>query len=200
MTNSNMLWATEASLTAITAAVAARRTADAKLESAIDVLWAEGAQSTDFISPDSKKERKDGKVSTATKEQYAAARTAVVAGFTKAVQLLLDKPTKSLEDIDKANKRYWQQQIGARLGDFHDGLEKREAAANPEADTTQPKVTKAAIEKLGDAIDTAERILQGDGVFPDWFDVPTATKTIQTFRKVYKLKTKNKPVSIDAIV
>ena len=200
MTNSNMLWATEASLTAITAAVAARRTADAKLENAIDVLWAEGAQSTDFISPDSKKERKDGKVSTATKEQYAAARTAVVAGFTKAVQQLLDKPTKSLEDIDKANKRYWQQQIGARLGDFHDGLEKREAAANPEAVATTPKVTKAAIEKLGDAIDTAEKILQGDGTFPDWFDVPEATAVIKAFRNKYKVPSKSKPVSIDAIV
>tara|TARA_R100000951_G_scaffold10077_1_gene8685 strand:+ start:3785 stop:4369 length:585 start_codon:yes stop_codon:yes gene_type:complete len=194
-----MLWATEASLTAITAAVAARRTADTKLESAIDTLWAEGAQSTDFISPDSKKERKDGKVSTATKEQYAAAREAVVAGFTKAVQQLLKKPTKSLEDIDKANKRYWQQQIGARLGDFHDGLEKREAAANP-ATATKPKVTKAAIEKLGDAIDTAEKILQGDGTFPDWFDVPEATAVIKAFRNKYKVPSKSKPVSIDAIV
>jgi len=199
MANKTKNWATEASLTAMTAAVAARRTADTKLESAIDVLWANGARSTDMISPDSK-DRKDGKVSTATKEQYAASRAAVVAGFTKAHQQLLEKPTKSLEDIDKATKRYWQQQIGARLKDFFDGLEKREAAANPEAATTQPTVTKPAIEKLGDAIDTAEKILQGDGVFPDWFDVPTATATIQQFRKVYKLKTKNKPVSIDAIV
>ena len=199
MTNNTTTWAVEASFNAMTAAVEAKRKADNKMDSAIDVLWANGARSTDMISPDSK-DRKDGKVSTATKEDYAKARSAVVAGFTKAVQQLLDKPTKSLEDIDKANKRYWQQQIGARLKDFFDGLEKREAAANPEANTTQPKVTKPAIEKLGDAIDTAERILQGDGVFPDWFDVPTATKTIQTFRKVYKLKTKNKPVSIDAIV
>tara|TARA_R100001591_G_scaffold77543_2_gene84993 strand:+ start:370 stop:969 length:600 start_codon:yes stop_codon:yes gene_type:complete len=199
MTNNTTTWAVEASFNAMTAAVEAKRKADNKMDSAIDVLWANGARSTDMISPDSK-DRKDGKVSTATKEDYAKAKSAVVAGFTKAVQQLLDKPTKSLEDIDKANKRYWQQQIGARLKDFFDGLEKREAAANPEANTTQPKVTKPAIEKLGDAIDTAERILQGDGVFPDWFDVPTATKTIQTFRKVYKLKTKNKPVSIDAIV
>lgn len=199
MTNKTKNWATEASFNAMTAAVAARRTADAKLETAIDVLWANGARSTDMISPDSK-ERKDGKVSTATKEQYAASRAAVVAGFTKAVQQLLEKPTKSLEDMDKATKRYWQQQIGARLGDFHDGLEKREIAANPEAAITQPTTAKPAIEKLGDAIDTAEKILQGDGVFPDWFDVPTATATIQQFRKVYKLKTKNKPVSIDAIV
>ena len=199
MTNETRNWANEASFNAMTAAVEAKRKADNKMDSAIDVLWANGARSTDMISPDSK-ERKDGKVSTATKEQYAASRAAVVAGFTKAHQQLLEKPTKSLEDIDKATKRYWQQQIGARLKDFFDGLEKREAAANPEAATTQPKTPKTAIKKLEDAIDTVEKILQGDSVFPDWFDVPTATATIQQFRKVYKLKTKNKPVSIDAIV
>jgi len=198
MTNNTSTWAVEASLTAITAAVVARRTADSKLESCIDALAANGALSTDFISPDSKKARKDGKVSTATKDDYAKARGAVVAGFTKAVQQLLDKPTKSLEDIDKANKRYWQQQIGARLGDFHDGLAKREAANTP--DTREPKVVKAAIEKLGDAIDTAEKILQGDGTFPDWFDVPEATAVIKAFRNKYKVPSKSKPVSIDAIV
>jgi hypothetical protein len=198
MTNSTTSWAVEASLTAITAAVVARRTADSKLESCIDALAANGALSTDFISPDSKKARKDGKVSTATKDDYAKARSAVVAGFTKAVQQLLDKPTKSLEDIDKANKRYWQQQIGARLGDFHDGLDKRETANTP--DTREPKVTKAAIEKLGDAIDTAEKILQGDGTFPDWFDLPEAAAVIKAFRNKYKVPSKSKPVSIDAIV
>jgi len=200
MTNNISTWAVEASLTAITAAVEAKRKADNKLESTIDVLWANGARCTDMLSPASTKERKDGRVSTATKEDYAAARAAVVAGFTKAHQQLLEKPTKSLEEVDKATKRYWQQQIGARLNDFFEGLERREAAANPEAVATTPKVTKAAIEKLGDAIDTAEKILQGDGTFPDWFDVPTATKTIQTFRKVYKVPSKSKPVSIDAIV
>lgn len=200
MTNKIKNWANEASLTAMTAAVAAKRTADNKLESAIDVLWANGARSTDMISPDSKA-RKDGKVSTATKEQYAASRAAVVAGFTKAHQQLLAKPTKSLEDIDKATKRYWQQQIGARLKDFFDGLEKREAAANPDTtDTREPKVVKAAIEKLGDAIDTAEKILQGDGTFPDWFDVPEAAAVIKAFRNKYKVPSKSKPVSIDAIV
>ncbi len=200
MTNSTTSWAVEASLTVITTAVAAKRNADKKLDTAIDVLWANGARCTDMLSPDSKKERKDGRVSTATKEDYAAARAAVVAGFTKAIQQLLDKPTKSLEDIDKSTKRYWQQQIGARLGDFQTGLDKRETAANPEAVTTKPKVTKAAIERLGDAIDTAEKILQGDGTFPDWFDLPEATAVIKAFRNKYKVPSKSKPVSIDAIV
>ncbi len=200
MTNNTSTWAVEASLTAITAAVVARRTADSKLESCIDALAANGALSTDFISPDSKKARKDGKVSTATKDDYNKARGAVVAGFTKAIQQLLDKPTKSLEDIDKSTKRYWQQQIGARLNDFFEGLVKREAAANPEAVATTPKVTKAAIERLGDAIDTAEKILQGDGTFPDWFDLPEATAVIKAFRNKYKVPSKSKPVSIDAIV
>ena len=200
MTNSTTSWAVEASFNAMTAAVEAKRKADDKMDSAIDVLWANGARSTDMISP-ANTTRKDGKVSTATKEQYAASRAAVVAGFTKAHQQLLKKPTKSLEEVDKATKRYWQQQIGARLKDFFDGLEKREAAANSDTtDTREPKVVKAAIEKLGDAIDTAEKILQGDGTFPDWFDVPEATAVIKAFRNKYKVPSKSKPVSIDAIV
>lgn len=46
-------------------------------------------------------------------------------GFTKTNQALLEKPTKSLTETQKSDKRYWQQQIGARIGDFKSQISKR---------------------------------------------------------------------------
>jgi outer membrane PBP1 activator LpoA protein len=142
---------------AITEAVALTGKAERKLGSTIDLLWSEGFKSSDFISPKSE-------ASTASPEQFDAINAAIVAGFTKAAQQLLDKPTKSLEDAAKAEKRYWQQQIGAKRNDFKRGLEKREGADDSRA-ARQPK---AAIDKLRVALETVEKIAQGN----EWeFDV-----------------------------
>ena len=54
----------------------------------------------------------------------------VVAGFSATAQSLLETPTKSMTEAKKISKRYWQQQIGARLGDFKGALEKREGGGN----------------------------------------------------------------------
>lgn len=142
---------------AITEAVALTGKAERKLGSTIDLLFAEGFKASDFISPKS-----DG--STASPEQFDGINTAIVAGFTKAAQALLAKPTKSLEDADKAEKRYWQQQIGARRNDFKRGLEKREGMD----DTRAARQPKAAIDKLTDALVNVEKIVQAN----EWeFDV-----------------------------
>ena len=135
---------------AITEAVALTGKAERKLGSTIDLLLAEGFRSTDFISPKSD-------ASTASPEQFDAINAAIVAGFTKAAQQLLDKPTKSLEDAAKAEKRYWQQQIGAKRNDFKRGLEKREGADDSRA-ARQPK---SAEDKLRAALETVEKIVQG---------------------------------------
>ena len=82
---------------AITETVSLSGKANRKLGSTIDLLSSEGFRSTDFISPKSE-------ASTASPEQFEAINAAIVAGFTKAVQQLLVKPTKSLEDADKAGK------------------------------------------------------------------------------------------------
>lgn len=143
--------------TAITEAVALSGKAERKLGSTIDLLVAGGFRSTDFVSPKSE-------ASTASPEQWDAINAAIVAGFTKPVQQLLDKPTKSLEDAAKAEKRYWQQQIGAKRSDFQRGLQKREMADDSRA-ARQPK---AAIDKLRVALETVEKIAQAN----EWdFDV-----------------------------
>ena len=74
---------------------------------ALDLLIADGFDKvTDYISPKS-----DG--STIHADEWTALRSAVVLGFTKTNQALLAKPTKSLTETQKSDKRYWQQQIGA---------------------------------------------------------------------------------------
>jgi hypothetical protein len=54
-----------------------------------------------------------------------ALKGAIVASFSMAHQQLLDTPTKGLSDTKKAQKRYLQQQIGARVNDYKRGLERR---------------------------------------------------------------------------
>ena len=86
---------------------------------ALDLLIADGFDKvTDYISPKS-----DG--STIHADEWTALKAAVVLGFTKTNQALLAKPTKSLTETQKSDKRYWQQQINARIGDFKTQLGKR---------------------------------------------------------------------------
>jgi hypothetical protein len=122
------------------------------MQSSIDALVAAGMRSTDFISPKSK----DG-LSTASPEKFEGINTAIVAGFTARGQKLLAAPTKALSDADKAEKRYLQQQIGARRNDFKRGLEKREGAADNRA-AQQPKSPE---DKIRAMIESIEKIVQG---------------------------------------
>jgi hypothetical protein len=159
----------------ITAGVAAITGATRKLESSIDALAAGGMLSTDFVSPKSK-----DKVSTASPEKFAAINAAIVLGFTARVQKLLAAPTKALPETDKADKRYWQQQIGARRGDFEKGLAKREGAT----DERGTKNTKAAIDKLRIALETAEKIIQAE---TDWtFDAADFLKDLRALNRKIK--------------
>jgi hypothetical protein len=66
-------------------------------------------------------------------------------------------PTKALPEEDKAEKRYWQQQIGARRNDFQRGLEKREGIADDRA----PQAPKSPEDKIRAMIESIEKIVQG---------------------------------------
>jgi hypothetical protein len=58
-----------------------------------------------------------------------AVKDAIVAGFTPGVQGLLKKDTKTLSDVLKSDKRYWQQQIGSKLKDVRNALKTKENGA-----------------------------------------------------------------------
>ena len=139
-------------LALVTAAVAAVEGAARKMASSADALHASGVLSTHFISPKSK-----GGLSTASPEQFEQINAAIIAGFTARVQKLLAAPTKALSDTDKSDKRYWQQQIGARRNDFKRALEKREGAN----DTRAPQQPKSPEEKIRAMIESIEKIVQG---------------------------------------
>jgi hypothetical protein len=136
----------------ITAAVSAVEGAARKMQGAADTLHAEGIKSTDFISPKSK-----GGESTATEALFEQINAAIVAGFTARVQKLLAAPTKALSDADKSDKRYWQQQIGARRNDFKRALEKREGVN----DNRAPQAPKSPEDKIRAMIESIEKIVQG---------------------------------------
>lgn len=103
------------------------------MSKAADALQAEGITSAMLFAP------KDD----ADRTLYNSVCDAVVLGFAKSVQELLQKPAKSLRKTDKpseskmeqttGDKRYWGQQIGSKVKDLRNMLERREEAAEREA-------------------------------------------------------------------
>lgn len=89
------------------------------LAAVADALKADGVVSADLKPVKGAKE--ESPIITATK-------AAIVAGFSVHVQDLLKKETKSLTDAKKAEKRYWQQQIGSCLKDVCGALLRREGS------------------------------------------------------------------------
>ena len=54
-----------------------------------------------------------------------ALKDAIVAAFPKRAQNLLVTPTKNLSVKAKADKKYWQQQVGSKVGDFKAAFKRR---------------------------------------------------------------------------
>ena len=142
---------------AISNAVSKRLTSDTAMTTAVDVLYSGGFEARFCKSP-----KKDSD-NVEHKEAYAALKVAVVAGFTETRRKLLDTPTKALSEKQKDTKRFWQQQIGARVNDFHKQLLRREDAANG---VTNPRNAKSvetyssealvALKKRWESADSAE--------------------------------------------
>lgn len=153
----------------------AKTTAETKTGKALDEMHAGGLKSTDTLSP---KKKDNG--STASPELYEGLRVCVVAGFSAYAQKLLKAPTKSLSDVDKSAKKYWQEQIGARLNDIRKGLERREGKAAERA----PQTPKSAVDKLRIALETAEKIVQGEA---EWdFDAADFLKHLRDLNRMVK--------------
>jgi hypothetical protein len=93
----------------------------------IDSLVADGIVHTAMLAPKKGEDR----------TFYASLEVAVIAGFTAAAQAMLDADVKSLPEVDdsraklnrdlkcKGNRRYWQQQVGSKIKDYRNGVEKR---------------------------------------------------------------------------
>lgn len=106
------------------------------MSKAADALQAEGIVSGMLFAPKDKDKNAD-------RSLYDSVCAAVVLGFAKSVQELLNKPAKSLRKTDEpseskmeqttGDKRYWGQQIGSKVKDLRNMLERREKKAEREA-------------------------------------------------------------------
>lgn len=107
---------------------------------------------------------------------YNSACEAVVLGFAPEVQELLQKKPATLTEAEKADRRYWQQQIGSKLKDIRNKLKPKEGngASNQRTplQIIQDRITDA-IERMGN-LDPEN----GDAI-PDAMDIPTATKKLK---------------------
>ena len=89
------------------------------MSKAADALQAQEVTSDMIVAPKKDQDR----------TFYESVCGAVVMGFTQTVQDLLGKDTKSLNETQKADKRYWQQQIGSKVKDLRNMLARRESAS-----------------------------------------------------------------------
>ena len=99
----------------IAAAVSKKLAGEKATTAAVDALQADGVTPEMMFAP-----KKDG-----DRTFYASLEGAVIAGFTATAQALLKKETKTLSDQQKSDKRYWQQQIGSKIKDFRNALQRR---------------------------------------------------------------------------
>jgi hypothetical protein len=105
----------------ITQAVAKKLASERATAIVADALVADG------VTPEMMRAPKD---KDADRSFYDSLCKAVVAGFTASVQTLLKKETKTLSDAQKKEKREWQQQIGSKIKDFRNALQRRIDKAN----------------------------------------------------------------------
>jgi hypothetical protein len=101
-------------------------------------------------------EKKGGKV-----EIRDAVRGAVVMGFTKTEQALLNKDTASLDEVEKANKRHIGQQVGSMLGHIERLLvkaEKKAESGSASVATTKWTRFQDQLNKMMEAIQDADSV------------------------------------------
>ena len=121
---------------------------------------------THFISAKSKD-------STATPEFQQSVDNAIIAGFTEEVQTLLHTPTKELEDKEKAEKRYWQQQVGAKQADYKKALKKLQ-------EPKREPVHHSDLEKICIKLAEVRFLLQEtEEELADNFDIEDAIETVR---------------------
>ena len=115
---------------------------------AVDALYADGVQPADLESPEKGADR----------TAYDSYRFAIVAGFPADARKLVqaDKAVaKGYTEQQKADRRYWQQQIGSKLKDLRNALTKRYAAAE-QANMSEEERAAQAAEAAASATDSAQ--------------------------------------------
>lgn len=106
---------------------------------------------------------------------YTSVQDAIKLGFSTDVQELLQKKPATLSEAEKAEKRYWQQQVGSKLKDIRNAMTKKQVGPTNQRTSLQiiqDQIT-GAIERIG-KLDPEN----GDAI-PDAMDLPTTTKHLK---------------------
>lgn len=106
-----------------------------------------------------------------------AVRDAVILGFGKTEQALLAKDAKSLDETEKANKRYLSQQVGKYLARIEGYLGKAEAKASGDVVKSATTVWSRAQESLNKLLDAVQK---SEGVAD--LHTADAIRTIKTLK------------------
>lgn len=135
--------------------------------SAVDHLRADGVVSDMLQAPAKGEDRSfyDGQL-----------KPRIILGFTKTVQELMAMDTKTLNEGQKLTKRYWQQQVGSKIGDLRNAMAKREAAED-----TTPRQTQTVGDRLRKKIeDLIEQVQKTENGIADPAKVVASLKVAKS--------------------
>tara|TARA_A100000172_G_C3043044_1_gene111261 strand:+ start:2439 stop:2978 length:540 start_codon:yes stop_codon:yes gene_type:complete len=138
---------------------------DKKIVSIIDTLVDNGEKACNYK-----------KASAISEEMYNERKSAIPLGFSAYIQRLLNSDTKELSDIEKSDKRYWQQQIGAKMNDIYKALTKRESNGGNGTNKKKDIVTF-----INESCQTIVDRCQREDTLP--FDFDTLSDAINKVRK-----------------
>jgi len=105
-------------------------------------------------------------------ELHSSIKLAIVSALDSDIQALLGKEPKTLSDMDKGVKRYWQQQVGSEFAYYRRELKKREERSTRENNDKATPV-EMYFKDLQNALDRLAKLEDVD------FSLVTHTKTIK---------------------
>lgn len=131
----------------------------------LDALQADGVKSFHLDIPKQKK-------ANANEGLHNSIKLAIVSAFDADVQALLKKEPKTLSDMDRANKRYWQTQIASEFAYYRRELKKREERETKQNDEKATPV-EMYFKTLQNALDRLAKLEELD------FDLVVHTSTLK---------------------
>lgn len=111
----------------------------------------------------------------ADRSLYTSVQEAIKLGFTQEVQELLQKKPATLSDAEKADKRYWQQQVGSKLKDIRQAMtRKTDTGANNQR--TPLQIIEA---QITDSIERISNLDPETTAIPDAMDLNGASRHLK---------------------
>ena len=136
-----------------------------------DFIWSKGMRP---IHLDAKR--------TDTVENRNKVRAIVISKMDKDVQKILSAETKSLSQVDKGVKAYWQTQVGSLIGKLESKLKEREEQETMTDEQKEAKAKKTLHQRLQKSLD--EIISKYQGIEKPEFDVTECVKLLNQIKKI----------------